>query len=85
MDNETIRIAAGFRLGLPLFVPTCASAEPRLQLTAFTVYLAVVVLVVTAATTSSTIYCVALSQSQALWRRVSHTRCAPMGESDLME
>jgi len=35
--------------------------------------------------TSSTIYCVALSQAQAPWRHVSHTRCAPVGESDLTE
>jgi len=57
----------------------------QLQLTVITVYLAVVVLVVTAATTSSTIYCVALSQAQAPWRRVSHTRFAPVEESDLTE
>jgi len=67
---------------LPLFVPTCGSATVDGH---HIVYLAVIVLVITAATTSSTIYCVALSQAQAPCRRVSHARCAPVGESDLTE
>jgi len=72
IDYETIGIAAGFRLGAPVVRPTCASAKQRLQLMAIMVYLTVVFLVVTAATTSSTIYCVALWQTHAPWRRVSH-------------
>jgi len=69
IDHDTIGIAAGFLLGAPDVRPTCASAEPRLQLTPIT---SIICLVVTAATTSSTICCVALSQAQAPWRRVSH-------------
>jgi len=48
MDNETIRIAAGFRFGAPIVRPHVCACGATLQLTAITVYLAVVVLVVTA-------------------------------------
>jgi len=52
MDNATVRISAGLRLGAPvlLFASIPAYAEQRLLLMAITVSLAVVVLVVTAAT-----------------------------------
>jgi len=77
MDNATVRISAGLRLGAPVVRPHSCVCKQRLQLMAITVSLAVVVLVVTAATIRSTICFAVYSRVMARFLLVSLIHCVP--------